>query len=326
MASSIERVIMPKKTRPQLSEAEARLLSSQLYPLGEQCPELWKELERAGYWEPIRIQRQVLREFAGSAEKYAHVERYWVEFAKERLAGLSGPMNIEEGQLPEFSAYRSAFLEKLRENARAGFLKSEGKIVLPQIEPTLKRYFEMLVNDPALLNDPAHGSAKRLNEIKEAIKQAVLVLGLQEKAGFPSWDADKKYDALLARYRAHLEPVGFSVGSLRKHGVIFRKPSSDGRWSLIFSEESRENFLPYGRNGRLESAIAVGDPGVDVVPRAVEFRTFVSFQIDDLVYGFGAVCKSDKDSYAQLCLSCDANALIAQSVCARIDKLLSQGG
>jgi len=323
---------MPKKNRQQLSEAEARLLSRKLYPLGEQCPELWEELERAGYWEPIRIWRQRFRELAGSAEKYAQLERYWVEYGKEMLAALaasgtmnilSGPWDNLKGQLPEFSAYRSAFLEKLREDARAGLLKSEGKIASPQIEPTLKRFFDMLLNNPALLNDPVYGAAKLHNEIKEARKQAVLALGLQEETGFSSWDGNRKYDALLARYRAHLEPVGFSVGPLRKHGVIFRKPSSDGRWSLIFSEESREEILA-GYIGKLDSTIAISTPGVDVVPRVVGLRAVVDFQPDVLVDGFRVASEFDMNSYAQLCLACDANALFAKSVCARIDKLISQ--
>lgn len=306
---------MLKKDRPRLSEAEARLLSRQLYPLGEQCPELWKEFERAGYGEPIRAQRQALRELAGSDEKYAHLERYWAEYAKERLAGLSGPMNILKGQLPEFSAYRSELLEKLREDARAGLLKSEGSIVSPQIEPTLKRYVEMLPDDPARV-------AGR-NEIREARKRAALALGLQEMAGFSSWPADKNYDALIARYRVHLESAGFSIGSLRKHGVVFRRPTSDARWSLVFVDESREGIGT--GHGALESTIAITAPGVDVVPRAVELRAAVAFQPDVLIYGFRAACGFDKDSYAQLCLACDANAFLAQSVCARIDKLLSQG-
>jgi len=318
---------MPKKNRQQLSEDEVRLLSRQLYPLGEQCPELWEELERAGYWEPIRIWRQALRELAGSDEKYAQLEHYWVEDAKEVLAALaasgtmnilSGPWDNLKGQLPEFSAYRSAFLDKLREDARAGLLKSEGKTVSPQIEPTLKRFIEMP------LNDPARGFAKRHNETIEARKQAVLALGLQEEADFSSWDGSRKYDALLARYRAHLEPAGFSVGPLRKHGVIFRKPTSDGRWSLIFAEESREWILTGCRVGMLDSTIAISTPGVDVVPRAVGLRAAVTIQPDVLVDRFRSVCRFDMDSYAQLCLACDANALFAKSVCARIDKLISQ--
>lgn len=308
---------MLKKSHPRLPEAEARRLSSQLYPLGEQCSELWGELECAGYGEPIRTQRQALRELAGSAEKYAQIECYWIEFAKERLAGLNGfgPVDSLRGQLPTISAYRSEFLEKLREDARVGLLKSEGSIVSPQIEPTLKRYVEMLPDDPTRV-------AVR-NEIREARERAALALRLQEMSDFSSWSADKKYDALVARYRARLEPAGFSVGSLRKHGVVFRKSTSDARWSLVFVDESREGIR--AGHGTLESTIAITAPGVDVVPRAVELRAAIAFEADVLIYGFRAACGFNVDSYAQLCLACDANAFLAQSVCVRIDKLLSHG-
>lgn len=310
---------MLKKNRSRLSEAEARLLSSQLYPLGEQCSELWNEFDQAGYGEPIRVQRQALRELAGSDDKYAQLERYWVEYAKERLAGLNGfgPVDSLKGNLPTISAYRSEFLEKLREETKNGLLNSEGSFVSPQIEPTLKCYIERPLN----VNSPEY-VAKR-NEIREARKRAALALGLQEMADFSSWPADKKYDALVARYRAHLESARFSVGPLRKQGVVFRKPTSDARWSLVFVDESREGIR--AGHGTLESTIAITTPGVDVVPRAVELRAAVAFQPDVLIYGFRAACGFDKDSYAQLCLACDANAFLAQSVCARIDKLLSQG-
>lgn len=304
---------MLKKNRPRLSEAEAKLLSSQIYPLGGQCSELWRELECAGYGEPIRVQRQVLRELAGSAEKYAHLECYWTEYAKERLAGLSGPMNILKGELPQFSAYRSEFLEKLREDVRAGLLKSEGSIVSPQIEPTLKRYVEMPPDAPARV-------AAR-NGIREARKRAAFALRLQEIADFYSWSADKRYDALVARYRGHLQAAGFSVGPMRKHGVVFRKPTSDARWSFVFVDESREGVV--AGHGALESTIAIIPPVADVVPRAVELRAAVAFQPDVLIYGFRAASGFDKDSYAQLLLACDANAFLAQSVYTRIDKLLS---
>lgn len=309
---------MPRKDSPQLSEAEARLLSSQLYPLGEQCPELWNELERAGYGEPIRVHRQELRELAVSDEKYTQLEHYWVEFAKERLAGLNefGPVDSLTGRLPTISAYRSVFLEKLRENARNGLLGNEGSFVSPQIEPTMKRYVERV----PVVNSPEYVAKRKA--IQEARKRAALALGLQEMADFSAWSADKKYDALVARYRAHLEPAGFSVGPLRKHGVVFRKSTSDARWSLVFADESREGIM--SGHGTLESTIAITLPGADVVPRAVELRSAVAFQPDVLIFGFRAACGFDKDSYAQLCLACDANAFLAQSVCARIDKLLSQ--
>lgn len=303
---------MVKKPRARLSDNEASALSLQLYLLGEQCPALWEELQHAGYGEPVRVVRQALRELAGSAEKYEHLKRYWVEYAKERLAVLSGigPVDIFTGQLQAITAYRSEFLEKLREDAKSGLLKSEGAFVSRHIEPTLKRYVELL-DDPIKV---AVGEG-----IKAARQKATKALGLQELPNFSSWTPDERYDTLITRYREHLEPAGFSVEPRRKHGVAFRKLTSDARWAILFVDESRDGMM-----SGLESTFAIALPDATVVPRAVELRAIMAFQPDVLIYGFRAVCGFDKDSYAQLCLACDANSYLARLVCTRIDKLLSQ--
>jgi len=293
-----------------LAPSEARALSEQLYLLGEQCPSIWDELEKSGYGEPAHIVHEELRELAGSPEKYDQLTRYWIEYAKERLAGLAGPMDILRGRLPKISAYRSDLLETLRAHVKAGRLKSEGSIVSPQIEPTLKRYIELLPDDPFRV-----AVAER---IRGARKSAVSRLGLRELPAFPAMNANAKYDLLIERYQANLEPAGFTLDSHRKHGIVLRRLTSDSRWALVFVDESRDGV----EGGQLDTRMAITLPKKAVLPGALPLGSAATFSPTDLVPGFGAACGFDKHSYAQLCLACDANSFLAKSIFARVNRLL----
>lgn len=46
---------------------------------------------------------------AASSKDVRQLWLYWSEYAKERLAGLVGPMNVLEGKLPTVAAYRSVW-------------------------------------------------------------------------------------------------------------------------------------------------------------------------------------------------------------------------
>lgn len=293
-----------------LAPREARALSERLYPLGDECPSIWDELDRSGYGEPARIVREAHRELAGSAEKYEQVTRYWVEYAKERLAGLVGPMDILRGRLTKVSAYRSELLDRLRADAKAGRLKSEGPIVSPQIEPTIKRYIELLPDDPFRV--PVR------ERIRAAQKAAVAAAKLHELPEF-SKNSKQKYELLIERYRADLEPAGFTLDSHRKHGVVFRRIIANGQWAFVFVDESRDGM----DGGQLFPHMAITLPKKAVLPGALPLSAVATFSPADLVPGFGAVCWFDASSYAQLCLACDANSFLAKSVASRIDKLLS---
>src|SRR4051812_16544978 len=112
-----------------ISEEEARWLSRRLFHLGEQWTDLCEELAQAGYGLPAAAFRQGQEELAGTEEGRSSLRTYWEEYAKERLAGLVGPMNIERGDLPGIAAYRSEFLARLRADVTSGKLKSAGPIV-----------------------------------------------------------------------------------------------------------------------------------------------------------------------------------------------------
>lgn len=302
-----------RTNRELFSPTEAHRLSGCLYPLGDQGAELWDKLKRAGYGEPILEQRRSLLSLAGSAESYTRLERYWAEYAKERLAGLAGPINIFKGQLPKYTAYRSSFLDSLRIEASNCSLQDNGAIRSPQIEPTLKRYVELRPNDPVLVDE--------LKRVRQARKRGAAMLALNEIEDFSIRSAETKYEELKARYYSHLETVGFAMGTTRKKGAIFHRSVPRTPWSIIFSEESREGLLS-GYNS-LESTIALAPNGVKVVPGAVEFRSAVAFPPDLLIYGFRAACGFEGGSYAEFCLACDTNAFFVEVVSSLVEKLVS---
>jgi hypothetical protein len=90
------------------------VLSKALLALAVQTREIWAESERANYAYPVVSNRRALAEFAGSAHAYEEMEEYWVEYAKERLAALRGPLDLLSGTLPQDTIYRSPLLERLR--------------------------------------------------------------------------------------------------------------------------------------------------------------------------------------------------------------------
>lgn len=294
-----------------LTLEEARLLSERLYPLGDDCPRIWDELDDSGLGEPARVVREAHRELAGTNERYEQVERYWVEFAKERLAGLVGPMDILRGQLTEASAYRSPLLDNLRAEAKAGRLKSEGPIYSPQIEPTIKRYVELMPDDPMRIS--------MKERIRGAQKKAATSARLPELPGFAKMDKSRKYALLIERYLAGLKPAGFVLDSQPKQGAVFRRIVGGGRWAFVLVDESWDGI----DGGQLVPRMAITAPARAVVPGYLPSSAAATFSPGDLVPGFGAICWYEASSYAQLCLACDAVSFLAERLASRIDKLLA---
>jgi hypothetical protein len=130
---------------------EAHNLSARLYPLGEQLDDIFADLDHAGYGAPARVVQKALLAPADTEERQRELKLYWPEYAKERLAGLVGPMDILKGKIPSTAAYRSTVLAELRTRALQIWSDSESAPVSPQIEPTIKQYVEMMPDDPIAL-------------------------------------------------------------------------------------------------------------------------------------------------------------------------------
>jgi hypothetical protein len=170
-----------------------RELSKPLYPLGDPCPDLWQEFDNAGYHQ-ASLDRKLILSLAENEAARDQILKYWVEYAKERIAGLVGPMDILAGELPEISAYRSSLLDQLRENRRQQILQSNEPHPSPQIEPTLSRFNEMFYTEPFMID-----RLERLNREKSA---EVKAFGFAEMQGFYDFAPEKKYDLMVNQYTA----------------------------------------------------------------------------------------------------------------------------
>lgn len=295
-----------------ISEEEAKNLSSRIFPLGDQWQDICVELEAAGLGIPSKVVRCAIETLAGTEEGRAKLHAYWREWAKEKLAGLNGPRDIFRGHYPHVSAYRSDLMEALRKYVADGRLSSEGPIASPQIEPTLKRYIERLPDNPAAI--------QLRKEIQEARQQAALALNLPEDPEFAKLSASARYEMLIDRYRASLEPAGFKLDSHRKTGVVFRKITSDERWAFLLADQSKGDV----DTGSLSPSFALTLPKKAVVPNAVSLSSVAAFLPDDIVPRFHASCFFAKDSYAQFCLAADSIAFLTKILYVRVDKLLAE--
>jgi hypothetical protein len=197
----------PNVTGGLIPAGAALLLSQQLFMLADQWPELCLELETAGYGVPSRVERDAIEALAATDEARIRLRAFWREWGRERLAGLAGPMNILRGRYPPVTAYRSLLIAELRDELATGKIVSEGSIVSPQIEPTLKHYIE---------RPPDCSAARQLSEeIKQARQQAASTLHLLENSAFTKLGAGARYELLIERYRMALEPAGFTLDSHR---------------------------------------------------------------------------------------------------------------
>ncbi len=293
-----------------IDSESARSLSQKLYPLGDQVHDICAELDRAGYGGGSRVVRQELEGLAETQDRVQQLRFYWCEYAKERIAGLLGPMNVLMGKLPEVAAYRSVLLADLRARAAAGEFESDGPIKSPQIEPTMKRYAERLPDDPAAI---------RLNNaVKQARREAVRKLSLPELEEFERLAAKARYDLLIERYSASLLTEGFTLDSHRKTGVVFRRLTSDRRWAFVFVDDSRDGV----DTGMLSVKFGLTLAKKAVLPSSLPSCVVASFSGEDIVPGFGVVRGFAAPSYAEFCLAADACAYLARVLYRRVDALL----
>jgi hypothetical protein len=248
---------------------------------------------------------------ASSDEGRAQLREYWGEYGKERLSGLVGPMNVLAGDLPKISYYRSPLLDRLRADAKTGRLTKSSTIASPQIEPTVKRFVELLPDDPIAVG---------LNEqVRDARAKGAASKGLTDLENFSGEGAAERYRLLADRYSSvGFSNSGFRCDSQRKSGLIFRRPTSDGLWDFLFVDESLSSV----EIGMLSSRFAIVLPRQAVLPGALSLKAAATFSPSDVVPGFAAIEGFDRRSYAQMCLAADATAYLARIIYSRVDRLL----
>ena len=293
-----------------IDNEQAKQLSRKLYPLGDQINDICVELDRAGYGAPASVVQRELEALAATKERVQQLRLYWSEYAKERIAGLVGPMNVLAGKLPDIAAYRSALLADLRTRTEVERCQPDSPIKSPQIEPTIKRYVEMMPDDPVAL---------RINDaVKQARSVAIQKSSLPERQEFTRLSAKARYDLLISRYSANLLPAGFTLDSHRKTGIVFRRSTSDGRWSFLFVDDSRDGV----ETGMLSVRFGLTLPKKAVLPSSLSSTAVATFSADDIVPGFSAARGFSTPSYAEFCLAADACAYLARALYGRTDALL----
>lgn len=291
------------------SANDARWLSAKLVLLAEQSPQIFQELETQGLSPTIKIYKEFHRQLAKSDDAYGQVELYWIEYAKERLAALVGPVDILRGELPPRSTYRSAFLDQLRANATSAKLKNKNNIASPQIEPTIKRLVEMPIDAPEKQN---------LNtKLAQARNHAANKLQVSLPDNFQDMSDPQKYELLQARYRHWLEPNGFRLDSHKRQGTIFRKKTNSGRLDLLFIDTSKDGMV-----GLLDTTFAIVESNKAVLPSALPLSAVATIPSYCLLPGFEVANRFSKNSYLEMCLACDANSMLANSFASRIMDLL----
>ncbi len=288
-----------------------RELSKRLYPLGDLCPSLWKEFDDAGYHQAL-LDRNLILSLAQDEAARDQILKYWVEYAKERIAGLVGPMSILTGELPETSAYRSGLLDQLREIRRQQVLKSNEPHPSPQIEPTLSRFNEMFHTELFMVD--------RLEQLNRQGDAEIKAFKFSELRGFYDFAPEKKYDLMVNQYTAAFAPHGFSPDLNIKGGSVFRKPISGTAWDMVFVDESRK----FTETGGVVTWVGIMTQGRRVQPGSNRAVTMLGhFPIRDLIPGFGAYTFFRPQSYAEMCLACAANVCAAQLISRRVNELLA---
>ena len=288
-----------------------RELSKQLYPLGDLCPSLWKEFDDAGYHQALLDRNLSLSLAQDEAARY-QILKYWVEYAKERIAGLVGPMSILTGELPEISAYRSGLLDQLREDRRQQVLDSNETHPSPQIESTLRRFNEMFYTEPFKIDRRERFKRARVAEAK--------AFRFAEMRGFYDFAPEKKYDLMVNQYTAAFAAHRFSPDLNIKGGSVFRKPISGTAWDLVFVDESRK----FTETGVVETWVGITTKGRRVQPGSNRVVTMLGhFPIDDLIPGFGAYTFFRPQSCAEMCLACAANVCATHLIYFHVNELLA---
>jgi hypothetical protein len=150
-------------------------------------------------------------------------------------------------------------------------------------------------------------------------RHAAAALDVASPLGYERMDAGQRYELLLDRYRSGLEPVGFALDSHRRHGSVFRKRTTSGEFDFLLIDTSKDRTTA----GLLSTSFALVAPRTAVLPSAVSLSALATIPADCLIPEFHVANSFDKESYAELCLACDANCLLASSLFRRVDELLS---
>jgi hypothetical protein len=288
-------------------ERNRRWLSRTLAPIGDELVPLWDELESKGY-RLHALYRAAIRELAGGDEAYGQVERYWQEYAKERLAALIGPMDVRAGRLPDHTQYRSAFLDALRDSAAAPDAWALERGSSAEIEPTLRRHLGLYTTESPRKELLAAVKARRNDEIGLANVSASRCIGNSDR---------EDYRSLVRCYTHEFSDHPFIAEKPTRSGTVFRAGLSHPDWDFCYID------LSAGAEGAgLDSILALCRRGVSVKPSQPGASAAATVTIGELIPGF-QFYRVAQPVEARV-LGVKAHVAAAAAIAARIDaRLLS---
>lgn len=296
-----------------ISEDDEKWLSSRLYPLGDRWQDICNDLLNSGFGEVALALRKFCENLTRSDDELRALHTYWSEYAKERLAALRGPLNVLTGDLPIRTTYHSDYLEKLRVDVASGKVRSEGDIISPQIEPTLKKFLENC--DPNLTRD-------FLSILKASRKNMADKIDIQNPINFSELSGGRRQTVLLDRYNSKLVSDGFQLKNHGSSGVVFGKPTTNGKLDFLIVDSSRSDDLT---RGVICISFILALPEKRVAPGGGPKNAIATIPSELLVPYFDQSTTFDRDSYSEFCLATDTVAAYAKIAYSYIDKAISAG-
>lgn len=268
-------------------------LSRKLFPLGEQWMKIVGALQKGGFDDAHRVVRDAQLSLAGTAAARGALQAYWTEYAKERLASLAGPVDVEGGVLPPYCAYRSTLLSSLR-------ISAGGSRV---IEPTIRRYVEMPADAPWMV------------DVTNAVRASRAIAAARDWTGEEGGAVS--YEALVRRYESAFRKHGFVQMSQARHGTVFGRLASDSQWMFLFVDQSAQTAA----DGLLSASYAISAPGTKVDLKSLQKSAVASFPPSVLVPGY--VRTFAPHSSAEMCWSAEGHAFLSSLLFQEIEKLMS---
>lgn len=290
-----------------------KMWSRALCLLGEQSQDICCELFKEGNALPAKVMQEAQLDMADTTAAKAALQTYWVEYAKERLAALKGPMDIMRGDLPAETEYRSEYLAELRKRRQSDVGAEKGAINSPQIEPTRKKFVELLPDSYLARSIAEKVVSERSSKSSCFENRNIDFLNLNER---------EKETELLRQYTSLFEPFNFTLRSKKTMGPVFGKMFSNAKFEFLYIDESK---------GIVDSGLISFRFGIAVPRRSVNLSNnssglIASFSPEDIVPCYYSARVFSLNSFPQFFLAIQSSVYLAKIIFDRIDGIISGAG
>jgi len=288
---------------------DLRTLSEQIYVLGAQWMEINDELNAAGYGEESSFFRRIIEDSCVSKEDLSRLHKYWGEWAKEKLAGVGGQTDILRGVYSPYTAFRSKFIDSLRDDLLNGKIESQGKIVTRQIEPTLKKYIE---------SGPSPQTKSNFEKSRSIKKSAIADHGMQVIDEFPALKNKERFKLLRERYCLSFDVCDFKIDTSSKTYIVFKRVTTNQKWEFFLFDDCFANL----EIGQLSPMFGLAYRGSKLSLKTLQLNSVLRFSPEDIIPYFRASRNFAWDSHQEFCLAADTIARLAIIIFQRLDRLI----